>query len=212
MSNPIPEWKEVERAAYQLAHRFHSNIKAAGLEGSITVEDLKQELSLRYCICVEKFDPEAKVKFSTFFITSARNAMINYINRETRIGKINGKVLERMDDIKYDDSVSKYETVPSPEPDPCSVLEQEQELSAKLRGVSRHGRNCLNLMHERPDWLVEEAIAAERQVEHAKTKQVRMHNSNGISDLIVVKAYSRIMRLSDETFREIKREIRGLVA
>ena len=191
MSNPIATWEEVERAAYQLAHRFHSNIKAAGLDGSITVEDLKQELSLRYCICVNKFDPDAKVKFSTFFITSARNAMINYISRETRIGKINGKVLDRMDEIKYEDGVSKYESVASAEPDPCSILEQEQEVAHKLTGLSRHAKECVALMHERPDWLIEEAIAAEKQVEHAKASQIRMHNSRGIDDMLVVKAYSR---------------------
>lgn len=49
-----------------------------------TAEDLTQETFLKIIRNIEKFDIEGKAKFSTYVITIAKNAYIDYLRREKR--------------------------------------------------------------------------------------------------------------------------------
>lgn len=191
--------KAIDAFAFRAVRRAH----AAG-DRSLTIEDIKSELWIAWCLACDSYDAEKGVPWLAYL----RNGMRLHINRyiEKHVNRRHDEVVALSLDFHSEDDGSFQDIVPCENPLPDQLLEGASHKAQVIKRLSLRARQFVTILSDQP-----QEILAEVRCLHAKGEYMRSQGASSIvSTTLTAAMVFDLMGANRFERTKIAREIREI--
>lgn len=189
--------KQDAKQVNSFASRALMRVRAAG-DHITSLEDLKQELWVAWCLAVENFDAKAGVPFGAYL----QRGMRQHINRhiEKHVSRRHDEVTALSLDYTVrddDEEVAFADAVPSADPSPDVEIEWRSQLEYAMSLMSPRAKLFVSLLERQPPELLEEVRRLQARSDYARERGLPTLSFNRLTaamvfDLIGASASERV--------------------
>ena len=172
-----------EKAINAFAFKVSRRLFTAG-DRSMSMDDIRQELWIAWCIAVQSFNEAQGVPFLAYL----RNGMRLHINRfvEKNVTRRHEEVVAYSLDGSTDDengsvSNSSHDHIPSADPMPDEGIQQRSSVNALCGRLSPIASQFVRLLYEQPEPLLREVYAIKCKADFASSMNMVVMNSGRLT-------------------------------
>lgn len=188
MSRKIEESaKQIGAYAFRALRRAH----AAG-DRSLTIEDLKQELSIAWCIAVRDFDDSKGVPFGAFLQRGMQLYMNRYIEKNVtrRHDEVGALSLEYTGNDAFmspygSDTPTFGDIVPDGKPGPNVSVEEESQMLYARRKLSKRAYQFVKILRDQPAEIMAQVQHVDARCAFGKSRGTSAPNSFRLTSSMV---------------------------
>ena len=212
LDSKFRRWNSIERLIYKIANQvYYNRVLAAHLQHRISLEDLIQEGALTWMACMDKFDPDAGAKFSTYLAQATYQNLNRAVDRMGNMRSGEKQQFSSLDAYAGPDSDTELHELIEGESlaDGEAICVIHERIERARRELSPLARVMYEWMYDPPEWVEEEVRAAREQVLHG-CKLGIIKNKYLPSDFdLVARIASRLWGVDQSRLRKVRTELRG---